>query len=89
MKWLTCREVTELFSQSLDRPLPSAQRLSLWIHFVICKWCARYKQQLLFIRDAVRRYPDELAGRDQPGFPLLSAEARERFKSAIRQRRDR
>ena len=87
MKWLTCREVTELYSESMDRSLPMGQRLSLWVHFSICKWCARYKRQLLFIRDALRRHPDELMSGGQPVSPTLTHEARERIKRAIRQQR--
>ncbi|HEX9741466.1 MAG TPA: zf-HC2 domain-containing protein [Nitrospiraceae bacterium] len=87
MKWLTCQEVTELFSESLDRSLPLGQRLSLRVHFSICKWCARYKQQLLFIRHAVRSHPDELVSGDQPVPPTLTPETRERLKRAIRQQR--
>ena len=56
MRWLTCRDVTELYSQSMDRNLPLGERLSLWAHFSICKWCNRYKQQLQFIRRALREH---------------------------------
>ena len=89
MKWLTCQEVTELFSESLDRSLPLGQRLFLRAHCSICTWCARYKRQLLFIRDAVRRHPDELVSGDQPVSSTLPPEAHERLKRAIRQQQDR
>lgn len=81
----SCLEVTRLISTGMDRPLPVWKRISLRAHLLICTWCERYRRQLLFIRNAVRRHPDELAGVDQPASPSLSPEARERFKRAIRQ----
>jgi ABC-type branched-subunit amino acid transport system ATPase component len=84
MKWLTCQEVTGLFSESMDRTLPWGQRISLWAHFLICKWCTRYRQQLLSIRRAMRQQPDKLLGQEPSAG--LSPEARERLKQALRQR---
>ena len=83
MKWLKCREVTELYSESLDHSLPVGQRLSLWAHFSICKWCTRYKQQLQFLRRALRQNPDKLMGQEPPAG--LSPEARGRLKQVLRQ----
>jgi len=83
MRWLQCREVTELYSESMDRSLPVGQRLSLWAHFSICKWCTLYKRQLQFIRLALRQNPDRLMGQEPSAG--LSPEARERLKQALRQ----
>ena len=84
MRWLKCSEVTELYSQSMDRDLPVGQRLSLWAHFSVCKWCTRYKQQLQFIRRALRQHPDRLLGQEpSAGLP---PQARERLKQTLRQR---
>lgn len=85
----SCLEVTRLISAGMDRPLPVWKRIGLRAHLLVCTLCERYRRQLLFIRDAVRRHPDELAGADQPAFPALTPEARERFKRAILQQRDR
>lgn len=82
MRWLKCREVTELYSQSLDRSLPVGQRLSLWAHFSICTLCTRYKQQLQFIRRALRQHPDRLMGQEPSAG--LTPDARERLKQALR-----
>lgn len=83
MRWLKCREVTELYSESMDRDLPVWQRLSLWAHFSVCKWCTRYKQQLQFIRRALRRHPDRLFGQEPSAG--LSPQVRERLKQTLRQ----
>lgn len=85
---LSCREAVRLISEGMDRPLPVWKRISLRVHVLICTLCERYGRQLLFIRDAVRRHPDELAGVDRAAVPVLSSEARERIRRAIRQQQD-
>jgi hypothetical protein len=66
----------------MDRPLPLGQRVSVRMHVLICKWCMRYKQQLIFIRHALRQNPDRLMGQEPPDG--LSPEARERLKQVLR-----
>jgi len=82
---LSCREAVRLISEGMDRPLPVWKRIGLRVHVLICTLCERYRRQLLFIRNAVRRHPDKLEGQDQPAAPSLSPEARERLKQALRQ----
>jgi len=81
---LSCREAVRLISEGMDRPLPVWTRIGLRVHVLICTLCERYRRQLLFIRDAVRRHPDELAGVEQPGSSSLSPVARERLKQVLR-----
>jgi hypothetical protein len=84
MRWLKCRDVTELYSLSMDKDLSVGQRLSLWAHFSICTFCTRYKQQLQFIRRALRRHPDRLMGQEpSAGLP---PQVRDRLKETLRQR---
>lgn len=78
-----CSQVVQLVSEEMDHPLPLRTRLSIRFHFLICKWCERYRQQLIFIRSAMRRHPDKLEGQDQPASATLSPEARERLKQAL------
>jgi hypothetical protein len=82
-----CSEVVRLISESMDHPLPLGKRISVRLHFLICKWCERYRQQLLFIRNALRRHPEKLEGQDQPPFAALSPEVRERIKRALSQQK--
>lgn len=77
---LSCKETTRLVSESLDRPLPLRQRIAVRVHLLFCKLCNRYRQHLLFIRDALRRHPERLEAHEGPPSPLLSPEARERIK---------
>lgn len=79
----SCKEVTRLVSQSLDRPLALRERIALWLHLRVCKLCARYRRQLLLLREAIRRHPDRLEGHKPPSSPSLSPEARERIKRSL------
>jgi len=55
----SCREVTQLVSQGLDRELAARERLAVRMHFVICTGCRRVEAQMSFLRRAVRALGDE------------------------------
>lgn len=52
---LTCKEVSRVVSQGLDRRLGFSERLRLRFHLAICDRCASFKKQMAFLRRAVRR----------------------------------
>jgi hypothetical protein len=78
---LSCKEISELVSDSLDRDLPWYQRLQVRVHLLMCRLCSRFRRHLLLLRQAARQLPLEDAA--EPG-ASLSPEARERIKRAIR-----
>ena len=55
---LTCKEVSKLVSQSLDRHLSLAEWMGLRIHLALCDGCRHFRQQMAFIRHACQRYLD-------------------------------
>jgi hypothetical protein len=57
---LSCKEVTRLVSQGLDRRLGFTERLRLRVHLLICDGCSNFTRQMAFLRRAVQR----LANRD-------------------------
>jgi len=80
---LSCKDVTRLISDSMDRSLPLGKRIGVRLHLMICRFCVRYERQLQLIRDTVRRITDPP---DPPAaLPLdaLSSEARERILRSI------
>lgn len=82
---LSCKDVTRLISESMDRSLPLGKRIGVQVHLRICKFCARYERQLLQIRDMVRQL---VAMEDMPGdsyVETLSQEARERIEKSLQQ----
>jgi hypothetical protein len=83
---LSCKDVTRLLSDSMDRSLPIGKRIGVRLHLLICKFCARYERQLHLIRDTVRRIA---AAEETPGEPFggaLSEAARTRIRSALESR---
>lgn len=52
---LTCKQASQLISQSLDRPLSLADRIKLRFHLFICDACTRFNQQLKQLRTAMQK----------------------------------
>jgi len=52
----TCREVTGLTLQSLDRNLLWRERLAVRLHMAICSACPKFARQAQFMRSAMGRW---------------------------------
>lgn len=52
---LTCKQASQLLSQSLDRPLTGGERFRLRFHLLLCKFCKRFGQQIVGLRNAIRQ----------------------------------
>ena len=52
---LTCKEVSRLVSQGLDRRLGFAQRVRLRVHLAVCDGCTNFSRQMQLLRKAVQR----------------------------------
>ncbi len=80
---LSCKDVTRLLSESMDRSLPLGKRIGVRLHLLICKFCLRYERQLLLIRETARC----LAAIEEPPVltagELLSTEAKERIRKSL------
>jgi hypothetical protein len=75
-----CREMVQILSQSMDEPLPLTMRIKKRLHFLICCWCQRYAEQLHYLRQTARQFPEHAdEGSDAP----FSPEARERIKRKL------
>ena len=83
---LSCRETTQLISESMERKLPLRQRMAVAVHLLMCRFCSRYRKQLRFMEKAV----DHLVESEKEGSlpetkdTCLSPEARERIKQSLR-----
>ncbi len=80
---LSCAEVTARVSASLDRDLPPHQRLRMRLHLFMCALCRRYREQVLFLREALRSHSERLENQETPPPAGLSPEARTRIKEAL------
>ena len=65
----------------MDRTLPLHQQMMIKIHLMMCKYCARFKQQLLALRNACRL--DDLLGEDCEHIHDLPQDVRDRLKQSL------
>ncbi|HEV2429994.1 MAG TPA: zf-HC2 domain-containing protein [Burkholderiales bacterium] len=56
---LSCKEVSRLVSQGLDRRLGWLERTRLRLHLAICDGCTNFKKQMLFLRKALSRLAEQ------------------------------
>ncbi|MGD1969648.1 MAG: hypothetical protein PVH74_16715 [Desulfobacterales bacterium] len=77
-----CKEVSEMVSESMDRALPFYQRVLMRLHLLMCKYCARYREQLETIR-AASRY-EQLHGKELDDSQALSNDGKERLKEFLK-----
>jgi len=54
MMMLTCKEVSHLVSQGLDRKLGFGERVALRLHLAICHGCTNFNKQMAFLRRAMQ-----------------------------------
>lgn len=54
---LTCKQVSELVSYSMDRRLGWLERWRLRVHLKVCEGCRNFQGQMSFLRKAIRRHP--------------------------------
>lgn len=84
--WMfNCKKVSRLVSESLDRKLPLYQRMGIRIHLLMCKFCRRFQQQLMLIRETLRA---ESLYEDTEPYLSLPLEAQKRIKRFLRNNLD-
>ena len=83
MRWMyNCKEVSEMVSESMDRALPFHQRVLIRMHLLMCKYCARCKEQYETIRAAMRY--EELDGKELDASRSLSKDGKERLREFLK-----
>ncbi len=80
---LSCKEVAQLASESLDRSLTLQERLSMRLHLLVCKLCSRYVRQLKFLKQACAQVDENQSG-SKIG---LTEGARERIQARLSRNR--
>ncbi|MFC1824006.1 zf-HC2 domain-containing protein [Thermodesulfobacteriota bacterium] len=80
--WMfNCSEVSRMVSQSLDSSLPFFQRVGIRLHLLMCRYCSRFRRQLLLLRKTIQVYT--LTGEEADAAGTLSSEAKERMKRTL------
>ena len=81
--WMfNCKEVSKRVSESMDRKFPLHHRILMTVHLFMCRYCNRFKKQLLILRNAVGC--EDIHEEDFGRSPSLSKETHERIKQAMR-----
>lgn len=83
---LTCRQASQLVSESQERALGRRERWGLRLHLWMCVSCRRFERQIRLLRRVLRKLA-RLGESDAQG-PDLSPEARERIRKAMAERHD-
>ncbi len=76
---LTCREVSRLISDSMERKLPLKTRFRMRLHLVMCKNCRTYEMQLHLMQDITK----DISQANMPEMASLSDEIKARLKKII------
>jgi len=81
--WMfSCKDVSQLISESMDRSLPFYQRVLMRMHLLMCKYCSRCKEHFEALRTASRY--EELSGNELDASRALSHDGKERLKKFLK-----
>lgn len=72
-----CPDVVRILSRGMDRKLSLKTRLFLNLHYLICRWCQRYAEQLHYLRRFSRRFREEISF-------TMSPDAKDRIKRRLK-----
>jgi hypothetical protein len=75
-----CREMIRILSQSMDEPMPLVMRIKKRVHYLICCWCQRYEEQLLYMRKTARAFAEHA---DESSDVAVTEEMKERWKQVL------
>lgn len=66
---LNCKEVTEVCSAEMERPLRLGEQVSLRTHLMMCTGCSEYRRQLKTLRQVMQAYAEgkAIADDEAPG----------------------
>ncbi len=77
-----CRDVSAKVSLSMDTSLPLLERMAIRFHLMMCRYCGRFRRQLIMLRAVCRQVDtDPMPEGDSPG---LSQEAKARLREKLR-----
>lgn len=77
---LSCREISALASESLDREMRFRERIGMRLHLMLCSVCRRYVKQIRFLSTASRVLKDKVLEDTQP---RLNDAARQRIEKRL------
>lgn len=79
---LSCKEISKLASDSLDKKLSLGNRLQLWMHLVMCGLCSRFRRAIVRIQNETKECSHEIET-GQLEDTKLPDDARQRIRKLI------
>ncbi len=80
---LHCKEVSKLVSQSLDHKLSWWQRVNLWMHLSMCKFCWGFRKDITHLHEEIRHCANESVDDEADSKDKLPEETRKRLKQLL------
>ncbi len=77
-----CKEVSRRVSESMDHRLPLHQRMLIRMHLLMCKYCTRFRRQLLLMREFSRS--PQMAEDFLDTTVILPPDVRERIRKTLK-----
>jgi len=63
---LSCKEVTTLCSQEMERPLHWREKILLRLHVMMCSGCTNFRQHMKTLRQTMHMYASGQAVKSDP-----------------------
>jgi hypothetical protein len=83
--WLfSCKQISRLISDSMDRQLPLTTRMGIRFHLMMCALCRHYRKQLLYIKNILHNTPDP----QDLSCQALSEHARQRIEQRLKEKQE-
>jgi hypothetical protein len=79
----SCKEVSRLISDSLERPLSTREKLGVKIHLWGCDLCKRYRDQLIMLQKVFEKYSISFNSEDLLGGTKLRPEAKDKIRKLL------
>ncbi|MFV1922974.1 MAG: zf-HC2 domain-containing protein [Methylotenera sp.] len=59
---MNCKQASQLISRGLDVKLSKRERFALKLHLLMCKYCSRFRQQLMVINVTISKLGKQIEG---------------------------
>ena len=80
---LSCKEVSKLVSESLDRKISMWARMNMWMHLAMCGICWGFRKNLVLLQKMSRGYAIAIEAGETQSDVKLPDEARKRIKQRL------
>ena len=77
-----CKDISQKVSLSMDTSLPLHHRMAIRFHLMMCRYCARFRRQLMLLRTTSRLVDGDLPPGDSAALKL-SNQTKARIKKVL------